>query len=119
VRPGAHIIPGDRETQPRRGRAFNLCSLEVVRSARLSVTGSDAILDTTGFRYLLTRPFGVDARSVCAYLIGERGDSEVPVWLLSIIAGMHRREFAVHKAGPTIARAWPISSDPRCCLSDP
>ncbi len=52
------------------------------------VIGSGTILDTARFRYLLSDYFGVDARSVHAYIIGEHGDSEVPVWSLANIAGM-------------------------------
>ncbi len=44
------------------------------------VIGSGTILDTARFRYLLSQHFGVDARSVHAYIVGEHGDSEVPVW---------------------------------------
>ena len=49
------------------------------------VIGSGTILDTARFRYLLSEHFGVDARSVHAYIIGEHGDSEVPVWSLANI----------------------------------
>jgi L-lactate dehydrogenase len=52
------------------------------------VIGSGTILDTARFRYLLSQYFSVDARSVHAYIIGEHGDSEVPVWSLANIAGM-------------------------------
>jgi L-lactate dehydrogenase len=52
------------------------------------VIGSGTILDTARFRYLLSQYFQVDARSVHAYVIGEHGDSEVPVWSLANIAGM-------------------------------
>jgi L-lactate dehydrogenase len=47
------------------------------------------VLDTARFRYLLSQYFKVDSRSVHAYIIGEHGDSEVPVWSLANIAGMH------------------------------
>jgi L-lactate dehydrogenase len=57
------------------------------------VIGSGTILDTSRFRYLLSQHFGVDARSVHAYIIGEHGDSEVPVWSLANIAGMRLPEF--------------------------
>jgi L-lactate dehydrogenase len=52
------------------------------------VIGSGTILDTARFRYLLSQHAGVDPRSVHAYIIGEHGDSEVPVWSLANIAGM-------------------------------
>jgi L-lactate dehydrogenase len=57
------------------------------------VIGSGTILDTARFRYLLSQHFGVDARSIHAYIIGEHGDSEVPVWSLANIAGMRLPEF--------------------------
>jgi L-lactate dehydrogenase len=53
-----------------------------------SVIGSGTALDTARFRYVLGRHCGVDARSVHAHIIGEHGDSEVPVWSLANIAGM-------------------------------
>ena len=57
------------------------------------VIGSGTILDTARFRYLLSQHFGVDSRSVHAYIIGEHGDSEVPVWSLANIAGMRLEDF--------------------------
>lgn len=55
---------------------------------RQRVIGSGTILDTARFRYMLSQYFQVDSRSVHAYIIGEHGDSEVPVWSLANIAGM-------------------------------
>ncbi len=57
------------------------------------VLGSGTILDTARLRYLLSQQFGVDARSVHAYIIGEHGDSEVPVWSLANIAGMRLADY--------------------------
>ena len=57
------------------------------------VMGSGTILDTARFRHLLSQHFGVDPRSVHAYIIGEHGDSEVPVWSLANIAGMRLEDF--------------------------
>jgi L-lactate dehydrogenase len=57
------------------------------------VIGSGTTLDTARFRYLISRHFGVDARSVHAYMIGEHGDSEVAVWSLANIAGMRLAEY--------------------------
>jgi L-lactate dehydrogenase len=58
------------------------------------VIGSGTILDTARFRHLLSEYFDVDPRSVHAYIIGEHGDSEVPVWSLANIAGMRLPDFA-------------------------
>lgn len=52
------------------------------------VIGSGTLLDSSRFRYLLGRHCGVDPRNVHAYIIGEHGDSEVPVWSRAHIAGM-------------------------------
>ncbi len=57
------------------------------------VIGTGTILDTARFRYLLSEHFGVDPRSVHAWIVGEHGDSEVPVWSLANIAGMRLAEF--------------------------
>jgi len=57
------------------------------------VIGSGTILDTARFRYLLSQHFGVDAHSVHAYIIGEHGDSEVPVWSSANIAGIRLPQF--------------------------
>ena len=57
------------------------------------VIGSGTILDTARFRYQLSQHTGVDARSVHAYIIGEHGDSEVPVWSLATIGGMDLKDY--------------------------
>ncbi len=44
------------------------------------VIGSGTVLDTARFRYLLGHHFHVDPHNVHAYIIGEHGDSELPVW---------------------------------------
>jgi L-lactate dehydrogenase len=53
------------------------------------VIGSGTVLDTARFRYLLGEKLGIDPRSLHAYIIGEHGDSEVPVWSNANIAGMN------------------------------
>lgn len=61
------------------------------------VIGSGTILDTARFRYLLSQYFTVDPRSVHAYIIGEHGDSEVPVWSQTNIAGMGLEQFCAQR----------------------
>ena len=51
------------------------------------VIGSGTVLDTARFRYLLANKLDIDARSVHAYIIGEHGDSELPVWSMANVAG--------------------------------
>ena len=57
------------------------------------VIGSGTVLDTSRFRYLIGHHYGVDPQSVQAYIIGEHGDSEVPVWSLANVAGMPLKNF--------------------------
>lgn len=58
------------------------------------VIGSGTVLDTARFRHLLSEYFKVDPRSIHAHIIGEHGDSEVPVWSLANIAGMRLPDYA-------------------------
>jgi L-lactate dehydrogenase len=58
------------------------------------VFGSGTTLDSARFRALLGRHFDVDARHVHAYVVGERGDSEVLIWSQATIAGLNLDEFA-------------------------
>lgn len=51
------------------------------------VIGSGTTLDTARFRYLLSSHCDIDVRNVHAYILGEHGDSEVPIWSRANIAG--------------------------------
>ena len=42
---------------------------------------------------MLSARLGLDARNVHAYIIGEHGDSEVPVWSLANVAGMPLNDY--------------------------
>jgi L-lactate dehydrogenase len=52
------------------------------------IIGTGTMLDSGRFRSLLGRHYGVDPRSVHAYIIGEHGDSEVPLWSSAAIGGV-------------------------------
>jgi L-lactate dehydrogenase len=58
------------------------------------VIGSGTILDTARFRALLGEHLGVAPHSVHAYVLGEHGDSEVPIWSSAKTGGIPLREFA-------------------------
>lgn len=51
------------------------------------VIGSGTLLDSARFRYLIGEELKLDPRSVHAHIIGEHGDSELPVWSLANVAG--------------------------------
>ncbi len=57
------------------------------------VLGSGTVLDTARFRHMLSVHCGVDAKNVHAYILGEHGDSEVPVWSMTHLAGMRMNEY--------------------------
>ncbi len=52
------------------------------------VLGSGTVLDTARFKYLIGQHVGVDTRNVHGYILGEHGDTELPAWSLTSIAGM-------------------------------
>jgi L-lactate dehydrogenase len=62
--------------------------------------GSGTILDTSRFRFLLGQYYEVDTRSVHAYIVGEHGDSEIPLWSMAHIGGVRLQEFAPLKNKP-------------------
>lgn len=52
------------------------------------VIGSGTLLDSSRFRYLIAEKLRLDPRSVHGYIIGEHGDTEVPVWSGLNVAGL-------------------------------
>ncbi|CAM3799307.1 L-lactate dehydrogenase [Alkalicoccus chagannorensis] len=53
------------------------------------VIGSGTILDTARFRFLLGEYFELDVRNVHGYIMGEHGDTELPVWSQTRIGSEH------------------------------
>ncbi len=51
------------------------------------VLGTGTVLDSARFRYLLSEKFKVDVKNVHGYIIGEHGDSQLPLWSATHIAG--------------------------------
>ena len=52
------------------------------------VMGSGTVLDSSRFRYLLSEHCGIDPRNIHAYIVGEHGDTELPLWSSANICGM-------------------------------
>lgn len=57
------------------------------------VFGTGTVLDTSRFRYLLSQRLNVDIRNVHGYIIGEHGDTQLPVWSATHIAGIKISEY--------------------------
>lgn len=47
---------------------------------RYQIIGSGTTLDSARFRYWLSQELDINAKSIHAYIMGEHGDSEFPVW---------------------------------------
>lgn len=56
--------------------------------ASSQVLGLGTVLDTCRFRSLLADHFGVGARDVHALILGEHGDSMVPIWSSATVNGI-------------------------------
>ncbi len=67
---------------------------------RSRVIGSGTALDSSRFRYLLGQEFAIDARNIHAYVIGEHGDSSVPVWSMASLGQVPLTRYAPPGRGP-------------------
>lgn len=68
-------------------------TLKISGLAPQKVLGSGTVLDTSRFRYLISEHCHVDPRNVHAYIIGEHGDTELPVWSNASIGGMKIKDY--------------------------
>ena len=57
------------------------------------VIGSGTVLDTGRLKWNLADHLGVDARCVHTFIIGEHGDSEIPVWSSANVSGIQLHRF--------------------------
>jgi L-lactate dehydrogenase len=58
------------------------------------VMGSGTTLDTSRFRHRLAEHYGIASANIHAYVIGEHGDSQVPVLSSARVAGFPLAEFS-------------------------
>lgn len=64
-------------------------ALKISQWPKNRVIGSGTLLDSSRFRYLVGEKLGVDPRSIHGMIIGEHGDSELPVWSSLSVAGLN------------------------------
>ena len=57
------------------------------------VIGSGTVLDTARLKQLLGEYLSVDSRNVHTFIIGEHGDSELPVWSSANVSGIDLSDF--------------------------
>jgi len=79
-------------------------TLKISGLPRERVFGSGTVLDTSRFRFLLAQRLNVAAANVHAYIVGEHGDSEAPLWSSVHIAGIPLDHFSSPNAPPLTAR---------------
>lgn len=65
------------------------------------VIGSGTSLDTARFRYFIANALDVNITDVNAYILGEHGDSQVPMWSTVNIAGIPLEDY-LKQTGKTI-----------------
>jgi L-lactate dehydrogenase len=68
------------------------------------IFGSGTVLDSSRFRHILSEYCGVAPKNVHATVVGEHGDSEVMLWSLADIAGIHIDHFCELVGAPLINR---------------
>jgi L-lactate dehydrogenase len=66
---------------------------------RARVMGSGTVLDSSRFRLLIAQRLRVAVQNVHAYIAGEHGDSEVPLWSSASVANIPLHEWAVMHHG--------------------
>jgi len=71
---------------------------------RQRVFGSGTVLDSSRFRFLIARRCKVAVQNVHAYIVGEHGDSEIPLWSSASIANIPLHAWAVPGHGKLTVR---------------
>lgn len=69
------------------------------------VFGSGTVLDSSRLRFLIAEQAQVAVQNVHAYIAGEHGDSEVPLWSTATIGGVPVQDWTGEGKGPLDAEA--------------
>ncbi len=78
------------------------------------ILGSGTVLDTARLKQLMGKRIGVDARNVHTFIIGEHGDSELPVWSSANVSGVDIDSYCRHCVnGFTVAEFEKVFEDVR------
>lgn len=90
------ILPSVLDVAPNAIFVMVTNPVDVVTYAALKITGlppnrlfgSGTVLDSSRLRYLVAKSCGVAVGNVHAYMAGEHGDTEVPLWSSATIGGV-------------------------------
>lgn len=101
------ILPEVLRVAPRAILLMVTNPVDVVTQIALSITGlpqervigSGTVLDSSRFRFLLARHCNVAVQNVHAYIAGEHGDSEIPLWSSASIGSIPLSQWSVPNHG--------------------
>ncbi|HEX2972912.1 MAG TPA: NAD(P)-binding domain-containing protein, partial [Tepidisphaeraceae bacterium] len=68
------------------------------------VFGSGTVLDSSRFRFLIAKRLNVAVQNVHAYIAGEHGDSEIPLWNSATVGNVPLHDWAVPGHGKLSVR---------------
>lgn len=97
------LIPELQRVAPQAALLMVTNPVDVLTYVALKVSGLDAsrvigsgtVLDSSRFRFLLAQHCGVAVQNVHAYIAGEHGDSEIPLWSSASIGNVPLRDWRV------------------------
>jgi L-lactate dehydrogenase len=79
-------------------------ALKVSGLPRERVFGSGTVLDSSRFRFLIAKRLKLAVQNVHAYIAGEHGDSEIPLWSSAHVGNIPLHEWAVQGHGKLTVR---------------
>lgn len=108
------ILPPLVERSPQARFIMVTNPVDVITEAALHITGlpreqlfgSGTVLDSARLRYQISQATGVAVRNVHAYMVGEHGDTETPLWSVARIGGisLYDWELQTGKLGPEVRK---------------
>jgi L-lactate dehydrogenase len=79
-------------------------TLRISGLPRNRVLGSGTVLDSSRFRFLIAQRLKVAVQNVHAYIAGEHGDSEIPLWSSAHVGNIPLHDWAVQGHGKLTVR---------------
>jgi L-lactate dehydrogenase len=73
---------------------------------RKKIIGSGTVLDTARLKQLMGNKLCVDARNIHTFIIGEHGDSELPVWSSANVSGIDISSYCTDCASDCSAKTF-------------
>jgi L-lactate dehydrogenase len=107
------ILPGLLEVAPDAVYVLVTNPVDIVTYAALrysglpprQVFGSGTVLDSSRLRFLVAERAGVAVQNVHAYIAGEHGDSEIPLWSSATIGGVPLLDWQAVEGGSPLGPA--------------